>query len=278
MKRLVPLCLLLLTVPAAAQSAAPAWAKTWTKDPIREETIGTAPIQIVTKIRYLTNLQFPIDDPIMDVLGGDGGTEDKPANWVITSTKPVGLVHIKPTKEGATTNLLVITKSGTAYNLLLREGRADGKPLDVPDILVTLKSDRPTATPEPARTFYSSAEYDAVQAEVITLRAQLEAERHRSESLAAAPPPTPPEPKPMHFDYHYKDNKIFNVRAIWNDGQFTYIRHEARESPTVYERRDGKHAILDPRIPQPGLFVIPKIIDQGGLAIGNEHLDFTRKD
>ena len=272
--RLVAAVLLMTTpVPSWAQTSTGTWPPV---APIREETAGPHPIQVTTKVRYVTSLEFPKADPLMDVIAGDGGSEEKPSNWVITAVKPAAIVLVKPTKEGAATNLKVLTASGAIYEFLLREGRADGKPLTMPDLRVTVISDI-VAGVEPARKFYAAEEYDAVQAEVITLKAQLEAERQRA-AETSPPAPKTTTPAVMHFAYGtVPDVKPFHVKAIWDDGKFTYIKHEASESPAIYEVKDGKPSILDPKVPEPGLFVVHKVLDSGYLAIGKARFPFARK-
>ena len=39
--------------------------------------------------------------------------------------------------------------------------------------------------------------------------------------------------------------KPFHVRAIWHDGQFTYIKADATELPALYELKDGKPALVN---------------------------------
>jgi type IV secretion system protein VirB9 len=277
---LTALLLLLLPVSAAAQAApTPAkWPPVVEQPPIREEVAGQDLIHITTKVRYITTVLLPDDDPIKEVNGGDGGSEEKPGNWIITVPPNEATIHIKPTKPGAETNINVTTVSGAIYSFLLREGRPDGKALTLPDIRVTVTSDRVKKGDPAVRKFYTAAEYDALQADVIVLKTQLEAAQQRAETQAAAQPKQL-DMKSMHFDYGAIPNvKPFHVKAIWHDGQFTYIKHEARESPSVYETKDGEPAILDPRVPEPGLFVIPKVIDKGYLALGKERFPFTLKD
>ena len=36
----------------------------------------------------------------------------------------------------------------------------------------------------------------------------------------------------------------FLVDAMWHDGQFTYLRSRAQESPAIYELKDGKPSLV----------------------------------
>ena len=42
-----------------------------------------------------------------------------------------------------------------------------------------------------------------------------------------------------------KHEKPFFVRAIWHDGQFTYIKSDAHELPALYEMKDGAPALVN---------------------------------
>src|SRR2546422_54739 len=76
-------------------------------------------IQLHTKIRYTTMVVLPDDEEILDVVCGDKDF------WVISATQ--NIAHVKPAKEGAATNLNLVTASGTAYSFLLTEDKG-GQP------------------------------------------------------------------------------------------------------------------------------------------------------
>jgi hypothetical protein len=61
------------------------------------------------------------------------------------------------------------------------------------------------------------------------------------------------------------------VRAIWHDGQFTYLKSDARELPALYELKDGKPALVNFSV-EHGLYVVPKILDRAYLALGKKRL------
>ena len=58
---------------------------------------------------------------------------------------------------------------------------------------------------------------------------------------------------------------------MWHDGQFTYLRSNAQESPALYEIKDGKPALVAYDITEDGLYVSPGILlGDGWLQIGKE--------
>ena len=63
---------------------------------------------------------------------------------------------------------------------------------------------------------------------------------------------------------------------IWNDGQFTYIKADAKELPAVYEVKDGKPALLNFQVHE-DTYVVPKVLERGYLALGKERFPFVQQ-
>jgi type IV secretion system protein VirB9 len=82
--------------------------------------------------------------------------------------------------------------------------------------------------------------------------------------------------KLVKFDYLFKDEKPFNIAAIYHDDRFTYIRSDATEKFTVYEVKDSKPNLVNFEL-KDGTYVLPKVVDRGYLEIGKKHLTFDRK-
>src|SRR2546422_8852319 len=97
----------------AAACAMP-WSMNGQTTGIREVTAsGRSLIPLQTRLRYTTMILLPEDEEILDVLCGDMDW------WVISATH--NIAHVKPAKEGAATNLKLVTGSGTVYSVLLTE-------------------------------------------------------------------------------------------------------------------------------------------------------------
>src|SRR5918994_2517921 len=95
---------------------------------IREVTASErSVIPLNTKIRYTTMIVLPDDEEILDVVCGDKDF------WVISATQ--NIAHVKPAKEGAATNLNLVTSSGSVYSFLLNEKNGS------PDLKVYVKDD-----------------------------------------------------------------------------------------------------------------------------------------
>jgi type IV secretory pathway VirB9-like protein len=167
---------------------------------------------------------LPEGEDILDVICGDKDF------WVISASH--NIAHIKPAKEGAATNLNLVTSSGSVYSFLLSEKNGTG----LPDLKVYVMEDGVgTSSGAGKPKYYSAAQMQGLQAELSELRAALEAaQRHATEAIAAHQQEYPSR---LQFTYATpKYEKPFLVRAIWHDGQFTYIRADTTELPLGKER------------------------------------------
>jgi type IV secretion system protein VirB9 len=219
-------------------------------------------ITLQTRLRYTTMIVLPEGEEILDVICGDKDF------WVITSTH--NIAHVKPAKEGAATNLNLVTSSGEVYSFLLTEKNG----ASTPDLKVYVNSD-PNA-PKGRPKYYSAAQVDGLQAELEESRAAVEAANRRAaESIATFEQQYPTK---LQFPYGSpKYEKPFLVRSIWHDGQSTYIRSDATELPALYETKDGKPGLLNFQVHQ-GTYVVPKVVDQGYLALGKERFTFSQQE
>ena len=69
--------------------------------------------------------------------------------------------------------------------------------------------------------------------------------------------------------------KPFLVSAIYHDETFTYVKCAASEKPAIYEIKDGKPNLINFEL-QNGVYIVPKIVDTGYLAVGKKKLAFSR--
>jgi type IV secretion system protein VirB9 len=217
-------------------------------------------ISLNTKLRFTTMIVLPEDEEILDVICGDKDF------WVISAAQ--NIAHIKPAKEGAATNLNLVTSSGMVYSFLLNESQkvqADLKVYVVADATVAR-----AAKPK----YYSATQVSALQEELSEARAQIEAVTHRSsEAIASFRQEYPAK---LVFNYQTpKYEKPFFVRSIWHDGEFTYIKSDAKELPALYEVMDGRPALVNFQV-QDGTYVIPKVLERGYLALGKERFSFQQ--
>jgi type IV secretion system protein VirB9 len=218
-------------------------------------------IPLQTRVRFTTMIVLPDGEEILDVICGDKEF------WVISATH--NMAHVKPAKEGISTNVNLVTASGAVYAFLLTE-RSGGAP---PDLKVYVNAD-PNAAPATTK-FYSAAEVERLKAELTEAHAATEAaERHATETIVAQ---RQEYPSRLQFVYGApKYAKPFLVRAIWHDGQCTYIKTDAQELPALYELKDGKAAVVNFQV-HSGTYVVPKVLDRGYLALGDQRLLFGQQ-
>jgi len=96
------------------------------------QRFGESEMQTIkTQVRFTTMLILPAGEEISEVICGDKEF------WVIEGKG--SRVYVKPSKEGAATNIIVTTKSDATYSYFLREvSKAGGTSKEKPDISVML--------------------------------------------------------------------------------------------------------------------------------------------
>jgi type IV secretory pathway VirB9-like protein len=227
---------------------------------VREVTVSDrAVVSVTTRVRYTTMIQLPDQEEILDVVCGDRDF------WVITATQHI--VHVKPAKEGASTNLHLVTASGRVYSFLLTEQKTSQ-----PDLKVYVAADPEMVAP-PKRLF-SAADLDALRAELSDAREAANAEQRKADEAIDRFK----RDYPGRLQFTYRTPKYegpFFVRAVWHDGEFTYIRTDARELPALYELQDGAPALVNFRV-EHGLYVVSKVVERGYLSLGKARLDFQQ--
>ena len=126
-----------------------------------------------------------------------------------------------------------------------------------------------------ARSEITAYQALAQQAQETARNAQLAADtladEARAEAAAAVEDFRADYPTRLHFVYTLSDRAQeppFNVEAMWHDGQFTYLRSHAQESPALYEAVDGDPALVAYDLTEDGLYIVRRILDSGWLRIG----------
>jgi type IV secretory pathway VirB9-like protein len=228
-------------------------------------------IPIHAKIRFSTLIVLPANEEILDATTGDKDF------WIINGTH--NLCYLHPAQQGIRSNLNLITSAGHVYSFLLTEVSKD--PNAAPDLKIFVERKKEsgigTAAPPLARasdleaykTAVDAARTEAAQAvQAAEERAQNEISQYHEQYA----------PK-LRFDYSY-DAKAnmppFSISAIYHDDKFTYFQCQAREKPTIYEVKDGKPNLINFDL-NDGVYIVPKILDNGYLALGRKRLSFERR-
>ena len=273
------------TPEAPAESSTPAAQETAAAEPsvIR---VGDNPDQIIrlrTRVRHTTVIQLPGRENILDFVVGDS------EYWHLTGA--ANLAFLKPISEGVSTNVALVCESGRIYSFLVSE--QPGQPHLVVRISSAEERD-PRISPgahQPAfvaRDQVAAYQQMAEQARQTAVAAQTEAEQHiaalqqqAEREIDAARQQAEGEINSFRADYPTRlkfpytlDSRAhrwpFLVEGMWHDGQFTYLRSNAQESPALYEIKDGKPALVAYDITEDGLYIARHLLGDGWLQIGKE--------
>ena len=230
-------------------------------------------VPVRARLRFSTLIVLPEDEEILDFTTGDKEF------WVINGAHNLCYVH--PAQAGIRSNLNLITASGHVYSFLLTE--ISNQPNAEPDlkIFVEPKEGSGIAVSTGLRGYVSAGEAEAYKKELETLRSQTTDQIHaaQAQSTEQLNHFRSSYATKLQFDYAL-DSKAgrepFLVSAIYHDDAFTYIKCAAREKPALYEIKDGKPNLISFQI-ENGVYIAPKIIDTGYLAVGKKKLPFARR-
>ena len=261
---LVTAALVALSIPLIAQTGGPILRVIEAQDQI---------IQIRAKTRHTTVIVLPQTENVLDFVVGDS------EYWHLTGA--ANLAFLKPIAEGVTTNVALVCESGRIYSFLVTEQSADQ-----PHLVVRIEQQTetdPRISPgkhEPA--FVARGEVAAYQQMAETAMrtakaAQMDADSRIAEAqeLAAGKSQAFQAEYPTRLKFPYRlDDKAkkwpFLVEGMWHDGQFTYLRSNAQESPALYEEKDGKPALVAYDLHPDGLYIARHVLGNGWLQIGKQ--------
>jgi type IV secretory pathway VirB9-like protein len=250
--------------------------------PVRAETEAAARVvkyskedivPVRAKLRFSTLIVLPEDEEILDFTTGDKEF------WIINGAH--NLCYIHPAQAGIRSNLNLITASGHVYSFLLTE--ISNQQNVEPDlkIFVEPKEGSGVVTNSGLRGYVSAGEAEAYKKELETLRSQTADQIHaaQSQSTEQVGRFRSSYATKLQFDYSLDPKAArepFLVSVIYHDDSFTYIKCGAREKPALYEIKDGKPNLISFQF-ENGVYIAPKIIDTGYLAIGKKKMPFARR-
>jgi type IV secretory pathway VirB9-like protein len=230
-------------------------------------------VPVHAKLRFSTLIVLPEDEEILDFTTGDKEF------WVINGAHNLCYVH--PAQAGIRSNLNLITASGHVYSFLLTE--ISNLPNAEPDLklFVEPKEGSSIAVNTGLRGYVSASEAAAYKKELETLRSQTAEQIHaaQAQSVEQLNHFRSGYATKLQFDYPLDvraGREPFLVSTIYHDDSFTYIKCAAREKPALYEIKDGKPNLISFQV-ENGVYIAPKIIDAGYLAVGKKKLPFTRR-
>jgi len=230
-------------------------------------------ISVRAKLRYSTLIVLPQNEDILDFATGDKDF------WIINGAHNLCYVH--PAQSGIRSDLHLITASGHVYSFLLTE--ISSEPSVEPDLklFVEPKEESSIGSNSPLQGYVRAGEAEAYKKELDALHAQTDERIHAAEAQVTEQVNkfrTDYSTK-LQFDYSLDkkgSQEPFLVSAIYHDDSFTYIKCAAREKPALYEIKDGTPNLVNFQL-ENGVYIIPKVIDDGYLAIGKRKITFTRR-
>ena len=237
-----------------------------------------APPIIRVLLNESTLLELPPEEKVATVFGGN--TQD----WIFSAGHVASrFVSVKPRAEAAktTTNVHIISDHGNEYTLELQEVSGEQNPsFDMTVFLVAGDKDAQKKIAD-APVFVPAAEVkekeDRLEREVADAQAKASADRKAAQD--AQEKYASSYPSNLHFDYSWDQSKArtLGVRQIWDDGKFTYIQGKFEEPPVVYELKDKKGSIINFDFAN-GLYTVPKLLQNGYVAIGKAKVEFHRQE
>ena len=259
---LIVLSSLIASVPLTAQSAREV---SYTRESV---------VTLRAKLRFTTVIVLPDDEEILDFVCGDKEF------WTVSGAQ--NLAYVKPAKAGGTTNLNLVTSSGRVYSFVLSEGAAE------PDLKVFVRLEDADRAPTAPTKFYSTQLVDELKRIAEDARRDAEDARHQIESARSDALRTVEErvnqfrasfPTELQFPYRFKAHqRPFNVAAIFTDGRFTYIHANASVLPALYELVEEGLRTKTPNLVnfqvERGVYIVPKVLERGYLALGKQRLEF----
>jgi type IV secretion system protein VirB9 len=260
--RLIFLVFLLARVAAATAAEPGARLVKYSKEDI---------VPVHAKLRFSTLIVLPDEEEILDFTTGDREF------WIINGSHNLCYVH--PAQAGIRSNLNLITASGHVYSFLLTEIGSDSTVQ--PDLKLFIEPKEGSAIGTVLRGYVHAADAEAYKKEMADLRQQAaeqvrNAQAHAAEEINQFRSAYATK---LHFDYQFDpkaSREPFLVLAIYHDDLFTYIRSAARDKPIFYELKDGKPNLVSFQL-ENGVYIVPKVVDAGYLAIGKKKLNFARQ-
>lgn len=230
-------------------------------------------VPVHAKLRFSTLIVLPENEEILDFTTGDKEF------WIINGAHNLCYVH--PAQAGIRSNLNLITASGHVYSFLLTE--ISDQPNVEPDLKIFIEPKEGSGIAGNAglRGYVSAGEAEAYKKEMDAMRSQT-ADQVRAAKAEAAEQLNrfrASYATKLQFDYSLDPKAArgpFLVSAIYHDDSFTYIQCGASEKPALYEIKDGKPNLISFQF-ENGVYIAPKIIDSGYLAMGKKKLLFARR-
>jgi len=229
-------------------------------------------IPVRAKLRFSTLIVLPQNEEILDFATGDKEF------WIINGAHNLCYVH--PAQSGIRSDLHLITSTGRVYSFLLTEVSNDSSAEPDLKLFVESKDESSIGGAIALQGYVRASEADAYKKELEALHAQADGQIHAAEARMAEQVNKfkADYQQKLQFDYALDKNagrEPFLVSMIYHDEAFTYIKCAAPEKPALYEIKDGKPNLINFQV-ENGVYIAPKVIEDGYLVIGNKRATFKR--
>ena len=260
-----------LTVAASSLHAAP---ETHPLQPGAPRTVVVSesdkPPEVRAGLLQSTLIVLPAEEKVANVFAGDT------VNWVFDGGHVASrFISVKPKTANAATDIHIVSDHGNEYTFALREVSNDSDAHFDSKVFINpgdqAAKDRLAQLP----VFVPAAELDKAKQEAAAAKAaqtaELKAEQTKAEQYRSEYPGS------LHFDYTWDERKgkDLGLQQIWHDDKFTYLRGQFQETPALYEVKDKKPSLINFDF-NGGLYTVPKLLDNGYLAIGKQKVEFHR--
>ena len=229
-------------------------------------------VEVKTRIRHTTVLVLPPGENILDFVVGDA------EYWYLTGSAHIAF--LKPLSKKAETNVALVCESGRIYSFLVAE-----QSQEEPHLIVRIERPQDEGVSQPAAhrpafvardqvtAYQQMAAQASAQARSARESAENQVQEARQDALTQIDNFREAYPRRLQFPYRLQKKAHewpFLVSGMWHDGQFTYLRSTAQESPALYEVKDGKPSLVAYDLHEDGLYIARHVLGDGWLKIGKK--------
>ena len=241
-------------------------------------------VEVRTQIRHTTVIVLPVTETILDFVVGDS------EYWHLTGA--ANLAYLKPIRSGVSTNVALVSASGRIFSLLATEDPGqpphlvvrieDPAVTDEDGALIAAVPHLPAFVPRAEVDTYRELAQSAQEAAGIALAdADQRAAAASAQAAASVEAFRADYPTRLQFQYELSGRAReapFRVEGMWHDGQFTYLRSRAQESPALYEAQDGNPSLVAYDLHEDGLYIVRRVLGDGWLQIGERRANWRRTE
>lgn len=231
---------------------------------------------VPVQYKYRTMIELDRSEEIMDAQCGYAD------DWELYNPEHVNFVGIMPKKAGASTDIIITTKSGNVYSFWIHDVSKEAGAHALTRVRVTFADAQMAHTAATVKKYYTQADLDAAQAAALkteeAAKKQLEVASKTIEDASVKA--NLEAEKEIKHDYSYDQAKAskapFRVSAIYHDAKFTYIVAAPSMQWAVYSRTDDKKKpeAINVFPGNEGTYRLDRVLLNGYLQLDKEQIPF----